>query len=201
MWARTGLTFDAALKPILGSRIDTEPEREAASTDRGRGANRTTGLTHSIYTHQTSIPHYPPASPLTRLTTSPLAVFAKIICPVPPTKTSCEFVGFGLILRKLLVGSSTLHFGAPPLRRPPTPLSVNVHTSRSVTRISLTLRPEPCAGNCTLRERESGEQRAETGPEEVPTQRRSEKGSRVSAWGTGLGSSAWGGRERRWRGL
>lgn len=106
----------------------------------------------------------------------------------------------------------TVHLGAPPLFRPPIPPSVKVQTSLSVTLTSRTaltpcwLNPpppalHPWAGKCTFLVRVRGEHSAETIPQDVPTQRTSEKGSRVRDVGMGLGSRAVGGRARRWRGL
>lgn len=144
---------------------------------------------------------------LTFRVTSPLAVLTSIIPPVPPASTSWLFVGFGDILLKLLLGSDTLHFGAPPRLLPPTPPSLNVHTSLSVTRISLTprfanpLASRPCAGNWTFRARVRGPHHAVTVPDEEPDQRTSANGSTASAVGKGLGSVWSGGRGRSWRGL
>jgi hypothetical protein len=140
---------------------------------------------------------------LTRLTICPVLVLANI-SPFPPATTSFELAGFGVMLARLRVGSLTLHFTAPPRLRPPTPPSVRVQTSRSVTLISFTaildacpMYPPtacaPCAGNWTLRVRDAGEHNAETKPDDEPTQIRSENGSIVRAVGIGFASSTVGG--------
>lgn len=160
---------------------------------------------------------------LTLLTIWLVLVFANIK-PFPPATTSFELDGLGDILVRLRVGSLvsdsaptgvahlTLHLTAPPRRRPPTPPSVKVHTSRSVTLISLTLMFAPwpmypatdfalCAGNCTFRERPSGEHSEVTRPEEEPTQSKSENGSMVRAVGIGVASMTVDGRGRSCKGV
>jgi len=64
VWACTGLTFEAVLKPVRESRTDTEPDREAANTFRCSGASFTTALVCSVCRQRHLNPHSLVGSPL-----------------------------------------------------------------------------------------------------------------------------------------